>query len=589
MGSKEGHNSNLRLGNKIETLRHSASHILAQAVKGLYPETKLGIGPAITDGFYYDFDRKTPFTPEDLVRIEERMQEIVKADLPFRKSIVSRKGAGEIFSRLKEPYKLELLKEMEDDEVTIYRQGDFLDLCRGPHLARTGELRAFKLLSLAGAYWRGSENNPMLQRIYGTAFPEEAELEEYLYHLEEIKKRDHRRLGKELDLFSLEEDIGPGLVLWHPRGAMLRKVIEDFWREEHLQRGYQLVYTPHIAAENLWRESGHLDYFRELMYPSLRVDERDYLLKPMNCPFHIKIYGQKVRSYRELPLRYAELGTVYRYERSGVLHGLLRVRGFTQDDAHIFCTPDQLPGEILDIIDLVQFMLKAFGYEDFQVELSVRQAEKKGDYLGDDIGWSRAEAALARALKKKGLPYRVREGEATFYGPKIDIKLMDALDRGWQGPTIQVDFNLPQRLQVTYAGDDGKKHPVMMIHRTVLGTLERFVGGLIEHYAGAFPAWLAPLQVRIVTIGLEQKAYAEKVLEELQKKGLRVDMDAGKETINYKIGRAEREKTPYILVVGAREVEAGTISVRGRKGSSQETMKVENFIDKIEEEIKTKK
>ncbi len=573
----------------LGTLRHSASHILAQAVQELYPESKLGIGPAIADGFYYDFDRKIPFAPEDLARIEERMQEIVKAALPFRKSIVSGKEAGEIFSRLKEPYKLELLKEMGDDEVTIYRQGNFTDLCRGPHLAHTGELRAFQLLSVAGAYWRGSEKNPMLQRIYGTAFSEEAELEEYLHRLEEIKKRDHRRLGKELDLFSLEEDIGPGLVLWHPRGAMLRKIIEDFWREEHLKRGYQLVYTPHIAAENLWKRSGHLDYFRELMYPSLRMDERDYLLKPMNCPFHIKIYGQKIRSYRELPLRYAELGTVYRYERSGVLHGLLRVRGFTQDDAHIFCTPDQLPGEILDIIDLVQFMLKAFGYEKFQVELSVRQTEKKEDYLGDDAGWARAEAALAGALKKKGLPYRVREGEATFYGPKIDIKLMDALGRGWQGPTIQVDFNLPQRLQVTYAGDDGKKHAVMMIHRTVLGALERFVGGLIEHYAGAFPVWLAPLQVRVVAIGPEQRVYAGKVLKELQEKKLRADMDAGKETLNYKIGRAEREKIPYILIVGAREVKAGIISVRKRKGGPQEAMKVDNFIEEIEEEIKTKK
>ncbi|MCD5401837.1 threonine--tRNA ligase [candidate division NPL-UPA2 bacterium] len=572
----------------MAALRHSASHILAQAVKELYPEAKLGIGPAIADGFYYDFDRQTPFTPEDLAKIEERMHKIVKANLPFLKSVISRKDAGEIFSQLKEPYKLELLEEIEDNEVTIYRQGNFIDLCRGPHLASTGELRAFKLLSVAGAYWRGSENNPMLQRVYGTAFPEEAELEECLRNLEEAKKRDHRKLGKELGFFSLEEDVGPGLVLWHPRGAMLRKVIEDFWREEHLRQGYQLVYTPHIATENLWKGSGHLDYFRELMYPSMKVDERDYLLKPMNCPFHIRIYEQKVRSYRELPIRYAELGTVYRYERSGVLHGLLRVRGFTQDDAHIFCTPDQLPEEILNIIDLVQFMLKTFGYEKFQVELSVRHPEKRGDYLGDDEGWARAEAALARALERKKLSYEMREGEATFYGPKVDIKLVDALGRGWQGPTIQVDFNLPERLKITYTGDDGKKYPVMMIHRTVLGTMERFVGGLIEHCAGAFPAWLAPLQVRVMTVGQGQEAYAKKVLKELQEKNLRADLDTGNETVSYKVGKAEREKIPYILVVGAREVEAGTASVRKRKDSCQKVMKVEEFIGRIQEEIENR-
>ncbi len=587
MSSKDRHNSDSR--DEMTTLRHSASHILAQAVKELYPEVKLGIGPAIADGFYYDFDKQAPFTPEDLAKIEERMHRIVEADLPFLKSVVSGKDAVEIFSELGEPYKLELLKDMEDSEVTIYRQGNFTDLCRGPHLAATGELRVFKLLSVAGAYWRGNENNPMLQRIYGTAFSEEAELEKYLQNLEEAKKRDHRKLGRELDIFSLEEDIGPGLVLWHPRGAMLRKVIEDFWREEHLKRGYQLVYTPHIAGENLWKASGHLDYFRELMYPAMRMEERNYRLKPMNCPFHIRIYRQKVRSYRELPIRYAELGTVYRYERSGVLHGLLRVRGFTQDDAHIFCTPDQLPEEILNIIDLVQFMLETFGYEKFQVELSVRNLKKKGDYLGDDEGWARAEAALAGALEKKGLSYKVGEGEATFYGPKIDIKLVDALGRGWQGPTIQVDFNLPERLKVTYTGDDGKKHPVMMIHRTVLGTMERFVGGLLEHYGGSFPVWLAPLQVRVVAISRKQEAYAKKVLHDLQEEKLRADMDAGDETINYKIGKAEREKIPCILVVGAREAEGGTVSVRRRKGGPQEAMKVEEFIGKIQEEVENRK
>lgn len=573
---------------KLETLRHSASHILAQAVKELYPETKLGIGPAIADGFYYDFGRETPFTSEDMDNIEKRMRKIVEADIPFLKSVVSKEDAVRIFSELGEDYKLELLKELEDNEATIYRQGDFTDFCRGPHLASTGELLAFKLLSVAGAYWRGNENNPMLQRIYGTAFPEEAELEEYLHNLEEAKKRDHRKLGKELDFFSLDEEVGPGLVLWHPRGAMLRKVIENFWWEEHGKRGYQPVYTPHVAGENLWKKSGHLDYFRELMYPSMKVEERDYLLKSMNCPFHIKIYGQKVRSYRELPIRYAELGTVYRYERSGVLHGLLRVRGFTQDDAHIFCTPGQLPEEILDIINLVQFMLKAFGYKEFQIELSVRHPQKKGDYLGDDEGWDRAEAALAGALEKKKLSYKIREGEATFYGPKIDIKLVDALGRGWQGPTIQVDFNLPERLNVTYVGDDGKKYPVMMIHRTVLGAMERFVGGLIEHYGGAFPTWLAPLQVRVVTISQEQETHARRILKELQEKKLRADLEAGNETISYKIGKAEREKVPYILVVGAREAEAGTVSVRRRRGGSCEVIKVEKFIDKIEEEIRSK-
>lgn len=588
MSLREKHNSDSYSEDEIVALRHSASHILAQAVKELYPEVRLGTGPAITDGFYYDFDRQAPFTPEDLTKIEERMREIVKAGLPFQKSIVSGREAKEIFSLLSEPYKLELLKEIEDNETIIYRQGNFTDLCRGPHLANTGQLRAFKLLSIAGAYWRGREDNPMLQRIYGTAFPKEAELKTYLRNLEEAKKRDHRKLGKELDIFSLEEDIGPGLVLWHPRGAMLRKVIEDFWREEHLRRGYQLVYTPHIAGENLWKGSGHLDYFRELMYPSLKMDERNYLLKPMNCPFHIRIYKQRVRSYRELPIRYAELGTVYRYERSGVLHGLLRVRGFTQDDAHIFCTPDQLSEEILSIIDLAQFMLQTFGYEKFQVELSVRHPEKRGDYLGDDEGWSRAEAALVGALEKKKLSYKIGEGEATFYGPKIDIKLVDALGRGWQGPTIQVDFNLPQRLKITYAGADGKKHPVMMVHRTVLGTMERFVGGLIEHCAGAFPVWLAPLQVRVMTIGSGQEVYAGKVLTELREENLRADLDAGGETIGYKVGKAEREKIPYILVVGAREVEAGTVSVRKRRDSRQKAMKVEKFISGIQKEIENR-
>ena len=570
----------------LEILRHSASHIMAQAVKELYPEARLGIGPAIADGFYYDFAGETPFTPEDLARIEEKMQDIIKADLPFLKSVVSKKDALDIFTELEEPYKLELLQEMEDEEVTIYRQGNFTDLCRGPHLKSTGEIRAFKLLNVAGAYWRGDERNPMLQRIYGTAFPEKEDLDKHLRNLEEAKKRDHRKLGRELGLFSIEEDVGSGLVLWHPRGAMVRKVIEDFWHREHLKRGYQLIYTPHIARRELWRRSGHLDYFQEMMYPPMKGDGEDYLVKPMNCPFHIKIYKQSVRSYRELPVRYAELGTVYRYERSGVLHGLLRVRGFTQDDSHIFCTPGQLGDEILGIIDLTQYMLKTFGYEEFEAALSVRDPSRKRDYLGDDEGWERAESALSSALEKKNLTYKRIEGEATFYGPKIDIKLIDALGRGWQGPTIQLDFNLPSRLDVTYTADDGKRHEVVMIHRTVLGTMERFVGGLIEHYAGAFPAWLAPVQVKILTLSEKHEDYAREVLSQLERKEIRVEVDSANETISYKIARAEREKIPYMLVVGDKEIKTNTVSVRERRGGHQRTDKIEEFVVRVEEEIK---
>ncbi|MCD5390856.1 threonine--tRNA ligase [candidate division NPL-UPA2 bacterium] len=572
----------------LEILRHSASHIMAQAVKELYPEAKLGIGPAIADGFYYDFAREAPFTPEDLAKIEEKMRSIIKADLPFLKSVVSRKDALDIFTELEEPYKLELLREIEDKEVTIYQQGSFTDLCRGPHLKSTGEARVFKLLNVAGAYWRGDERNVMLQRIYGTAFPEKEDLEKHLKNLEEAKKRDHRKLGRELGLFSIEEDVGLGLVLWHPRGAMVRKVIEDFWRDEHLKRGYELVYTPHIARSDLWRRSGHLDYFQEMMYPPMKTGAEDYLLKPMNCPFHIKIYKHKVRSYRELPIRYAELGTVYRYERSGVLHGLLRVRGFTQDDSHVFCTPEQLGDEIIGIIDLTQYMLKTFGYEEFETALSVRDPARKGDFLGDDEGWERAEASLSAALEKKNISYARMEGEATFYGPKIDIKLIDALGRGWQGPTIQLDFNLPSRLDVTYTAGDGKRREVVMIHRTVLGTMERFIGGLVEHYAGSFPTWLAPVQVRILTLSEKHEDYAREVLAQLEKKEIRAEIDSASETISYKVARAEREKIPYMLVVGDKEAKGSTVSVRERRSSHQGASKVEEFIARVEEEIKRK-
>ncbi|MGE5585145.1 MAG: threonine--tRNA ligase [Bacillota bacterium] len=572
-----------------EILRHSTAHVLAQAVKRLFPEAKLAIGPAIENGFYYDFDKPEPFTLDDLSSIEREMRKIVAEDLPIVREEIPREEAVRLFRELDEPYKLELIEDLPEDEVvSIYRQGEFVDLCRGPHLASTGLLRAFKLLSVAGAYWRGDEKRKMLQRIYGTAFPTEAELEAHLHVLEEAERRDHRKLGKELDIFSLHEEAGAGLVYWHPKGGIIRKVIEDFWRDEHLKRGYQLVYSPHIARRDLWEVSGHWGWYRENMYSPIDIDGVEYLLKPMNCPFHILMYKTRTRSYRDLPIRWAELGTVYRYERSGVLHGMLRVRGFTQDDAHLFMRPDQLEDELVGVLDLVQFMMKSFGYRDYDMELSVRDPADKGKYVGSDEVWNMAEGALVAALERKGLPYTRMEGEAKFYGPAIDVKVKDALGRGWQGPTIQVDFNLPERFDLEYIGEDNAPHRPVMIHRTVLGSMERFVAGLIEHHAGAFPVWLSPVQVRVIPIADRHIDYARKVASDLMEARVRVEVDDRSEKMGYKIREAQLEKVPYMLVAGDREAEQGTVSVRSRGDGDLGPMELAEFKARVVREIEQK-
>ncbi|MEK6709974.1 MAG: threonine--tRNA ligase, partial [Nitrospinota bacterium] len=487
-------------GEGLGILRHSTAHLMAQAVLQLFPGAKLTIGPPIENGFYYDIDCERPFTTGDLARIEERMAELAQKDLPIQRAEVGREEALALFGGRGESYKVEMIRELPPGEaLSTYTQGEFVDLCRGPHVPATGLLRHFKLLSVAGAYWRGDEKNKMLQRIYGTAFPKREALEAYLKRLEEAKARDHRVLGRQLGIFLVDDQAGGGLIYWRPKGTIVKKAIERFWEDEHVRRGYQLVSIPHIARDVLFRISGHYDYYRENMYV-LKIDEDEYVLKPMNCPGHILIYQQQIHSYRDLPVRFAELGTVYRYERSGALHGMLRVRGFTQDDAHIFCTPAQAGEEVLGVIDLARFMLKTFGYEDFAVELSVHDPNDFAKYAGDIGDWERAEAALRQALEARGVPFKRMVGEAAFYGPKIDIKMLDALGRGWQGPTIQFDFNLPKRFDLSYIGPDSARHPVVMIHRTVLGSMERFVGGLVEHYAGAFPTWLAPVQARVMTI-----------------------------------------------------------------------------------------
>ncbi len=572
-----------------EVLRHSTAHVLAQAVKRLFPEAKLAIGPAIENGFYYDFDKAEPFTMDDLSRIEDEMRKVVSEDLPIVREELGRDEARELFLRMDEPYKVELIDDLPDPVVSVYRQGEFIDLCRGPHLASTGQVRAFKLLSVAGAYWRGDEKRKMLQRVYGTAFPTQEELDAHLHLLEEAERRDHRRLGKELDIFSLHEEAGAGLVYWHPRGAIVRKIIEDFWRDEHLKRGYQLVYSPHIARRDLWEISGHWGWYRENMYSPLDIDGVEYLLKPMNCPFHILMYKTRTRSYRDLPLRWAELGTVYRYERSGVLHGMLRVRGFTQDDAHLFMRPDQLEDEIVGVIDLMEFMMKSFGYSQYDVELSVRDPANKDKYVGSDEVWDMAEDALVKALGRAGLSYTRMEGEAKFYGPAIDVKVKDALGRGWQGPTIQVDFNLPERFGIEYIGEDNAPHRPVMIHRTVLGSMERFVAGLIEHYAGAFPAWLAPVQVRVIPIADRHAEYARKVAAELARSRLRVEIDDRDEKMGYKVREAQLEKIPYMLVVGDREVERGGVSVRSRSEGEVGYMPVADFAARILREVEDRR
>lgn len=559
-----------------EVYRHSSTHIMAQAVKEVFPTAQLTIGPALDDGFYYDFAFDRPFTPEDLEKIEARAIEIMKRDLMVTRSELSKQDAIKFFQERGESYKVELINSFDDaSPISLYRQGEFVDLCRGPHLPTTGYVGAFKLLSTGGAYWRGDERNPMLQRVYGTSFPTKKELDAHLAKLEEIKRRDHRKLGKELDLITIQDEIGPGLVLWHPKGSLIRLLIENFWREQHIKDGYDLVYSPHVARLDLWKTSGHVDYYRENMFASMKLEGSEYQLKPMNCPFHIMIYKSHMRSYRDLPIRYGELGTVYRYERTGVLHGLLRVRGFTQDDAHLFCRPDQIEAEVSRVLDFTFFVLGTFGFTEFEVYLSTRPEKS----VGSEENWTIATNALEAALKSRGVAYEVDPGEGVFYGPKIDIKIKDVLGRSWQCSTVQVDFNNPERFKLAYTGEDGKAHQPIMIHRALMGSIERFFGILIEHYAGAFPTWLAPVQAVVLTITDNQQEFAAKIVSTLKGHGFRVEADIRNEKIGFKIREAEKNKIPYMLVVGDKEVQSGMVSVRGRSGANHGSMPLEAFLE----------
>lgn len=561
---------------KLEIMRHSVSHIMAEAVKSLFPDAKFGIGPAIEDGFYYDFELPRPLVQDDLPVIEAKMREIIAVGKPFIKKEITAREAMKLFAS--QPYKLELIRDLGEEKVTIYTQGNFTDLCRGPHVSSTGDIKAFKLMSVAGAYWRGDEKRPMLQRIYGVAFSSKADLDEYLKKVAEAARRDHRKLGKELDLFSLHEDAGPGLVYWHPKGGTVRQIIEDLWRAEHRRRGYDIVYSPHIAKVHLWETSGHWDFYRENMYSPMEIDDIQYVLKPMNCPFHIMIYKTQIRSYRNLPLRYAELGTVYRYERSGVLHGLARVRGFTQDDAHIFCRPDQIVSEVTAAVELSQFMMKTFGFNEYEMMLSTKPEKA----VGSEESWEQATDALKTVLENLKISYHIDPGEGVFYGPKIDVKLKDALGRLWQGPTFQVDFQMPEKFDVNYVGEDGREHRTVMIHRTVLGSMERFFACLIEHYAGAFPLWLSPVQVVVIPIADRHNGYAARIAEELKARGVRVQLDDRSERMNLKIREAQINKVPYTLVIGDKEVEDGTVSVRLRSGEDRGPQNLADFVANLQ-------
>jgi threonyl-tRNA synthetase len=586
----------------LHRLRHSASHVMAHAVLEKFPDAKFAIGPPIENGFYYDFDLPRPLTPEDLEAIEARMQEIIAEGHDFVYEEIDEAQARQLFQD--QPYKLELIEGIlaagtdeygepldEVPELSIYRSGSFVDLCRGPHVESTDEInsRAVKLLNVAGAYWRGDESRPMLQRIYGTVWKTPKELRQYMAWREEIEKRDHRRLIKDLDLVSFHQEAGAGLAYWHPKGGQIRVLIEDYWRQRHYEGGYDLVFTPHIGRAALWETSGHLDFYEEGMYSPMDVDGQDYYIKPMNCPFHIMIYQTKLRSYRELPLRWAELGTVYRYERSGTLHGLLRVRGFTQDDAHIFCTPEQIEDEILRVLDFSLDLLRGFGFEEFKIELSVRDPDAPDKYAGGDAMWKQAEKSLLKALETRDLPYERMEGEAVFYGPKIDIKIKDALGRLWQCTTIQFDFNVPERFDLTYIGEDGKEHRPYMVHRALLGSLERFFGVLVEHYAGAFPVWLAPLQVALIPIADRHVDYAHTVAEQLRAAGVRVEVDASSDRMRAKIRNAQLQKIPYMLVIGDREVEAETVNLRRRDGETPGAMPVDAFIALLREAVEERR
>jgi len=567
---------------QLERMRHSASHVMAEAVQYLFPGAKFGIGPTIENGFYYDFELPRPLTPEDLPVIENKMKEIISQNVPFVMEEMSKDEARKLFAT--QPYKLELIDEIPDTTVTIYKQGSFTDLCRGPHLASTGEVKAFKLTHLAGAYWRGDEKRPMLQRIYGVAFESQEELDDYLSWQAEVTKRDHRKLGKELDLFSTHEEIGPGLICWHPRGALIRQIIEDFWKTEHIKRGYGIVYTPHIAKLDLWKTSGHWEFYQDYLFSPMEIDGQQYLLRPMNCLGHILIYKSKLRSYRNLPLRYAELGTVYRYERTGVLYGLARVRGFTQDDAHIFCRPDQVEEEVLEVLNLAQFMMSSFGFDEYELLLSTRPEK----YAGTVSIWEEATGSLKHVLEKLELHYEVDPGEGVFYGPKIDIKLKDALGHVWQGPTIQVDFNLPQRFNVCYIGEDGLEHNVVMIHRTVLGSMERFLACLTEHYGGLFPVWLSPVQTIIIPIADRHVGYARKIESDFKNEGVRVQVDDRSERMNLKIREAQLEKVPYMLIVGDKEVASSSVSLRLRNGEDLGLETLAQLKSRIKADIEAK-
>ncbi|OQX55674.1 MAG: threonine--tRNA ligase [Candidatus Aminicenantes bacterium 4484_214] len=567
----------------LEVLRHSAAHLLAQAVLDLFPGTQVGIGPAVENGFYYDFLRDKPFTPEDLEAIEQRMRELVKEDIPIERIVIPKAEAIKLFQDMGQDLKVELIKEKGGDQVSCYRQRSFIDFCLGPHLPSTGAIKYFKLLSVSGAYWRGDERGPQLQRIYGTAFFTKQDLENYLHFLEEARQRDHRRLGADLDLFSFDELVGPGLVLWHPRAGAIRKEIEDYWHEEHFQDGYEFLYTPHIAKLDVWRTSGHTEFY-EAMFPPFQSEGIEYELKPMNCPFHIMIYKSRLRSYRDLPLRWAELGTVYRYERSGVLHGLLRVRGFTQDDAHIFCRDDQLEEEITRVISLALRMLRTFGFVGYDLFLSTRPEK----YVGSEEDWDQATQALKKALEKQGLSFQIDEGEGVFYGPKIDMKIKDALGRSWQCTTIQLDFNLAERFDLSYTGEDGQPHRPFLIHRAILGSLERFFGILIEHYKGNFPLWLAPVQMSILPIADRHNEYADQLNQLFRREGIRSVVNSRREKIGHKIREAEMAKVPVILIIGDRELQKETVSLRVHTVGDKGEWPVSKLLEKIKILIKNK-
>jgi threonyl-tRNA synthetase len=564
-------------------LRHSAAHIMADAVTRLFPNAKIAIGPPTEDGFYYDFAVDRPFTPEDLERIEAIMRETIASDAPFELDEVSREEARRIF--VAQPFKQELIDAIPEDEpITTYRHGDFLDLCEGPHVASTGAVPAVKLLTVAGAYWRGDEHNAMLQRIYGTAWESQEALEQHLERLEEAAKRDHRKLGRELDLFSTSDAVGPGLIIWHPKGARVRALIEDYWRQEHLSHDYDLVYSPHIGKADLWRTSGHLDFYRESMFDAMEVEGQEYFAKPMNCPFHIQVYETSKRSYRELPIRLAEMGTVYRFERSGVLHGLMRVRGFTQDDAHIFCLPEQVEDEVVGVLDFTFDLLGAFGFTEFEIYLSTKPEKA----VGDDASWEHATESLRRALDSRNLDYEVDEGGGAFYGPKVDIKIRDAIGRSWQCTTVQFDFNLPERFDLIYVGQDGAEHRPYMVHRAILGSLERFFGVLLEHHGGAFPVWLAPVQAMVIPIADRHLEYAEQVKAQLVTEGFRAAIDGRNERMNAKIRDAQLQKVPYMLVVGDREAEANAAAVRLRNGDNPGAMPIADVVARLQAAVQAK-